>query len=272
MTLDLWHYEFDLRSNEITSQRRRRFHPAEKDAIFNDAILIWVEQQYSGNNHKKTAAETTQQRWDNLSSLVVKFPEQGAILPEPSLDGVYEFDLKSQLTYDYLHALRIQGVIECGSGTTARSGGTTPPVPPVPPIPPGPAYTGDVKTLVKTVQHDDLDRYMNDPFKKPSSGPFPRLIGNFGKSSITPGGTSYFIYTDGTFEVSRLYMEYLKRPAVVSLGGYNDIEGNPVSRVESDIPENFHSQIIDIAVDELERILGDSNRFQLQSQKQNINE
>lgn len=251
MTLDIWHYELELRANEITSQFKKRFNPAEKDAVFNDVILMWVEQQYSGNNHKKTSAETTQQRWDNLSSLLVKAPDQPPLTPVNINDGVYEFSLSS-LKYPYLHMARARGVI---TGCTD-------------------------KIKVKTVQHDDIDTYLLDPDRKPSRGPFPRLIGNLGKSSTNPTGaanpnpgeSAFYVYTDGSFAISQLYIEYFKRPAVVSLGGYNDINGQPTVRVESDIPENFHSQIIDMAVDELERILRNSGEFQLSSQKQVINE
>jgi hypothetical protein len=243
MTIDLWHFEYKLRHNNIDSQHKKDFNPAEIDAILNDAILIWVFQQYSGSNPKQTSAETTQQRWDNLSTLLVKESDQPALSPVANTGDVFEFSL-NDLRYNYLHAARIRAVIE--------------------------GCTNKIK--VKTVQHDDIDTYLEDPFKKPSKGPFPRLIGNFGLDSTSEGNSSYYVYTDNTFDIESLYVEYFKRPKIISLGGYNDINGNLTIRQESDIPSDFHSQIIDIAVGETRRILGDTQRFQLSSQKQLINE
>lgn len=241
MTIELWHYNIKLRHNNLDSQHSKDFNPAELDEICNNAIEIWLEQQYSGSNHKQTGFEVTQQRIDNLSTLVVKYPVQPILTPASSSDNVFEFDLK-ELRFPYKHMVRVQGKIEGCSD----------------------------KITVEIVQHDDLDKYMTDPFKKPSKSPFPRLLGIYGKSSDLDS-TSLFVYSDGTFNVTEIYPEYIKVPNVVSIGGYNDIEGNAKPKIESDIPECYHSQIIDIAVDEIRRILADG-RFEMSYQKQSINE
>ena len=243
MTIDLWHYEVKLRANNLDSQHKKDFSPVEIDTVLNNAIDIWSEQNYSGNNLKQDGFETTQQRIDNLSSLVVKYPEQPMLAVTSSSDGVYEFDLAG-LEYDYLHGIRAQAkIVDCSK-----------------------------KVKVKLIQHDDLNNIIDDPFEGPSKGPFPRVIGNFGKSSNTSTESSLYLYTNNLFAVDGLYLEYLKVPKKVCLGGYNDIEGNLTVRAESDLPGKYHTQIIDIAVDELMRILGDPNKFQLTHQKQSINE
>jgi hypothetical protein len=247
MTIDLWHFEFKLRHNNIDSQHKKDFNPAEIDSILNDAIQIWKEQHYSGSNHKQTAFEVTQQRIDDLSSLVIKYPDQPVLIPEKLNNEVFEVKL-SNLKYDYDHLVRVSGIID---GCTN-------------------------KVNVKLVQHDDLNQYLEDPFKRPSIWPFPRLIGNFGKtktdSATSVKDRSFYIYSNGTFDVKEIYFEYLKTPKQICLGGYKDQLGVDKTRVESDIPDKYHSQIIDIAVDEVRRILADVNRFQLSNQKQSINE
>lgn len=241
MTIELWHYNIKLRHNNLDSQHSKDFNPAELDEICNNAIEIWGEQQYSGNNHKQVGFEVTQQRIDNLSTLVVKYPVQPALTPDKIDGNIFEFNL-NKLKFPYKHMVRVQGKIKGCSD----------------------------KITVEIVQHDDLDSYLHDPFKKPSKKPFPRLLGTYGKSSDL-NSTSLFVYSDGTFDIQEIYPEYIKIPNIVSIGGYNDIEGNIKPKVESDIPECYHSQIIDIAVDEIRRILGDQ-RFELNHQKQSINE
>lgn len=244
MTIDLWHYNFKLRYNKIDSQHKKDFNPAEIDEILNDAISIWREQQYSGNNEKKTSAEVLQQQIDTLSSLLIQFPVQPKIPANLVTEGVYEFPLSTTkgLVYPYLHMMRPFGKIKgC-----------------------------DEKIKVEIVQHDDLSFVLTDPHRKPSNGFFKRLVATFGKSSISGIETSFFVYTDG-FEVDGLYPEYYKKPNIVSIGGYKDINGILKTKVECDLPESYHTKIIDIAVSEADRIVRDQYGLQADSQKLLIN-
>lgn len=243
MTPELWHYEFKLRKNRIDTQHHKDFNTAEIDSFLQDAELIWVSQQYTGNNPRRLAAETHQIRYDNLSSITIKYPEQPNVIPTSTTDGtIFEFDLED-LAHDYLHMLDVEGKIE---GCIRSTG-------------------------IKIVQHDDLRTYLSDTYKKPSKSPFPRLIGTYGKSSQS-AGRSLYVYSDGTFNVEWIRPEYIKRPNPVALGGYNDIQGNPVVLTPSEIPEEYHSRVIDIAVDEARRVLEELQNFQLSSQKHLVNE
>lgn len=244
MTIELWHYNFKLRYNKVDSQHKKDFNPAEIDEIVNDAISIWREQQYSGNNEKKASAEVVQQQIDFLSSLLIQFPVQPLIPANLVTEGVYEFPLSTTtgLVYQYLHLMRIFGKI---TGCSEK-----------------------VETTI--IQHDDLNFVLSDPHRKPSNGFFKRLVATFGKSSIPGIETSLFVYTDG-FTIDGIYPEYYKKPNIVSIGGYKDINGILKQKVECDIPESYHTKIIDIAVAEADRIVRDQFGLQADSQKLLIN-
>lgn len=244
MRIELWHYNIKRKTNKLDSQHKKDFNAAELDEICNNAIDIFSETRYSGNNVKKTSFEEVQQLTDNLSSLVIKYPEQPIIAPATVTDGIYEFPLSTSFGFikPYRHMIRVSGQIK---GCTD-------------------------KIIVNIVQHDDLSVILNDPFRKPSKGPFPRLVGVFGKSSKQGVETSLYVYTNG-FEINGLYPEYIKRPNIVSIGGYKDIDGNIKTKVECDLPEDYHTLIIDIACDEVERILQESEGLQISSQRQITN-
>jgi hypothetical protein len=244
MIIELWHYNFKLRYNKIDSQHKKDLNPAEIDEILNDAIKIWCETQYSGNNITKQGAEVTQQKIDNLSSLLIQFPVQPLVTSSLITEGVYEFPLSETkgLIFPYFHLMRVYGKI---TGCSEK-----------------------VETSI--IQHDDLTYVLSDPFKKPSNKFFKRLVATFGKSSIPEIESSLFIYTDG-FPIDGIYPEYYKKPNIVSIGGYKDINNVIKTKVECDLPEPFHTQIIDIAVQEASRILGDTQSFQLDSQKSAVN-
>ena len=67
----------------------------------------------------------------------------------------------------------------------------------------------------------------------------------------------------GEFELEGVYIEYLKLPNKVTIGGYNDISGGALVATNSDLPSDYHTLVVDIAVQEASRILEDSNRMQL---------
>lgn len=246
MIIELWHYNFKLRYNKIDSQHKKDLNPAEIDEILNNAIIIWCEEQYSGNNSKKESFEQTQQRNDNLSSLTVKYPVQPLVVPNNNSDGIYEFPLSTShnFIFPYLHLVRVQSKVQGCSD----------------------------KIYTSIEKHDDLDYVLSDPFKYPSKGPFPRAVASFGKSSISGVESSLFVYTLGKFTLQGIYPEYIKRPAEVSIGGYPPITGGAnKTKVECDLPRDFHTQIIDIAVSEAERIINNIEGFKLSAQKQTVN-
>jgi len=85
--------------------------------------------------------------------------------------------------------------------------------------------TKEVK--VDQVQTDDLNDALIDPFNRPNFNTGD-VLGVFGQSSISsvtvlnPTGTgSLYLYTDGTFTVDEVFIEYIKYPARMWFGNYD---------------------------------------------------
>lgn len=89
---------------------------------------------------------------------------------------------------------------------------------------------GTTKTVYGTVvQSDQIYNLLNDPFNKPKPS---KPIGVVGDNSIV-------IFTDKTFIVDKIFIDYIRRPRQVS------IKGN----IDSELPEDLHYEIIQRAVD-----------------------
>lgn len=220
MLMDIFHYEWKRKRDKVDSQDRRDYTDAEIDASINEAILQFCQTRYSGNNPKQTGFEVTQQRIDDLSTLVIKSPMKQPLLTAHKVDldeGIYEYQL-SDLTYPYMHYLRARAKV---------TGCATP-----------------IDVII--TQHDDLNFVLRNEQLKPSVK-WNRVIGTFGRSDDAQSN-SLFLYTNKEFELDGLYIDYLKMPDEVSIGGYNDINGSLKSRVECDLPGRVHNQIIDLAV------------------------
>jgi hypothetical protein len=259
MIIQEMHWEFKQRGNKLDSNHYKDLSSNEIDARLNDAAFIFSEIMYSGNSLKqyKLGFEVTQQRIDMLSTLVVGQPKQPLVSPTSfdSVLGIYEFDL-SALVQPYFHLLRVTASTQCG-------------------------LVG-----VKLEQHDDLTFTLSDKHRKPSLK-WKRLIGAFKSSVSSTTETSLYIYTNNEFTIDGLYIEYLKCPAKVYLGDYDSLEylqcvadagsnceqfynqssGTPTGSVDCDLPAKYHTFVVDIAVQEMSRILEDGNRFNLKQNK-----
>jgi len=243
MNIARMHHEYKLRYNRLNSNHKKDFPPAMIDDILNEAQNIYIELFYGGNSIKKNKLgfETTQQRIDMLSTLVVKPSEP--IYPQNVEGNVYEFDL-SKCT-KYRHAVRAYVNSNCGL------------------------------VNVQLIQHDDLNLVLNDAFRGPSRK-WRRLVGAFGSNSFNPSQPSLYVYSEDDFVIEGLFLEYIREPRRVFFGGYDSLEflrgdtgaynknSNPV---DTELPFAYHTVLVDIAVRETSRILEDAQRYQLKDEK-----
>lgn len=186
-----------------------------------------------------------QKRIEDLSTLVVRFPEEGN-LPLIYHDDmhIYEFPL-SNLKHEYLMFLR--GTIQV---TTDNCPATA---------------------EVKLTQTDDIFDAMLDPFSKSNS---KKIISNIGRSTTDSNttGSSLFLYPSVGDILSEFKIEYLKYPRKVNLGTYTYIDGVQYPETNSELPNHLHSQVVDQAVLMASAFTQDQNLYQTSLQKIQTNE
>ena len=233
MNINEMHFEVKFRANKLDTQVLRDLPPAHIDRAINAATVDYVEGFYSGkmSTAYDLGFEVTQQRTDMLSTLVVKNPEQPDLAPVnfDSTLNVYEFPFSS-LVYPYAHHLRTYLYTDCG---------------------------GISLTNAQIVQHDDLNVILVDPLRKPSLK-WRRCVASIGKTNGNIGDSSLYVYTDGQFAVNSVRIEYIKKPVIVYFGGYNSLDGLYTTgdpQVNSDLPEQYHSLLVDMTVQNLYRTL-----------------
>jgi hypothetical protein len=255
MLITEMHYDFKIKADKVDSLRNENFEPFELDWLINEAQLIFLKTRTALNNVYQAGFEKIQKRVDDLSTLLVKFPEQPA-LSVPLLlnsNGVYELKL-NRLTHKYFQLQRVEVEItkpNCGSKRVRKS---------------------------EFARENNIGNILTNPYEKPSFE-WSSVPHQFGRSSDGESASIYF-YTNNEFTVSACYPEYLKMPKRVWIGTYNSLDGNytlPVTPtnpvVSSEFPEHTHNEIVDIAVNEAARIIkSDPNFFDLTFQKLKTNE
>jgi len=157
MTTPEFHFDFNFKMDKVATSTKEDFSIAEVDWLLNEAQNLIIKKYYTGKNGSFTAFETTQKRNDDLSSLVVKYPDQPEIAPIKLDNSVYEIPLKD-LTYNYWFFIR--GTIKVIN--IAEKGNC-------------------VKTAsLKLITHDDLNHALMDPFNNSNMS---EVLFNFGRSS-----------------------------------------------------------------------------------------
>lgn len=241
MSIQEFHYAFKLSMDRIDTLSNIDFNPAEIDFFLNEAQTIFVNQRIDPlGNRKFKGVEASQKRIDDLQTLIVKHPVQPGLTPVKD-SGVYEVKL-SNLEYPYFHIMSAYADVL-----------TTPKC--------------ESQIILKFRQHDDYRELLQDPFNSPSEDYIPY---NFGLSTDRTS-SSIYIYP-GIFQIKKVYVEYIKVPARMSLGNYSYIDGTTYPPTTSDLPTYTHNELVDLAV-QIASLASESPEYiQLKNQKINIHE
>lgn len=240
MDIQSLHYEFKLKMNRVDTQVDMDFNPLEIDWFLNKAQLTFIKQRFNElSNPKNKGFENTTPRIHNLSTLVVKYPLQPYIIPT-SLDGVLEVDF-STLEYPLLYLVNAYTNVLSNNCTNRVS--------------------------LRFTQHDDINSTFLDPFNGPSLEFIPF---NMGQSS-TGNAQSMYIYP-GSLDVKKVALEYIRTPALVSLGNYILLDGITYPPQTLELPEHTHTEVVDLAC-QIAALSSQSPEYiQLRSQSIVINE
>lgn len=237
MTIQRMHHEIKLRLNKINSNHKQDLPTAFIDDFINDAQFRYIEIFYSGNNAKRfpIGFEVTQQRIDMLSTLV----PPSTNFPVTNYDtDIYKFNFKD-LNYPYLHFLRGSILTDCG------------------------------KMELNIIKHDEFDDVLVDENRKPSLK-WRRAIGII--QSDNDGNGVIYMYTNGEYEPNFINMSFIRKPSSVFYGGYDTLEfinGDPnaynstTQSINCELPEQYHSIVVDIAIELISRSIEDINQSKL---------
>lgn len=226
MTIDQMHIQLQLRLQKINSNAFDNFIEEERDEYLNLAISRFVKNRFMPeSNYMGEGFEQSQKRYDDLRTLVKK--DESLTVTYVSGDvaqrGMFVDRGEFPTDYNYLVSIRCK-VDYSRSGITFT-------VPDSARVPDGDEGT-DYKTWItkaNIVQSDDIYELLKDPFNKTSP---KEPIADISEDGID-------VYTDDTFLIDGIIINYLKKPTTVSLSTSTDC----------DLPEHTHDEIVDMATE-----------------------
>lgn len=261
MTIQELHYDFKTKADKHDSLQNRNFKDVQIDWLINRLTIPFINKKYGINNAHRKGFERTQKRIDDLSTITVNFANQPGITTTvvPDTGGkMYEAKV-ADLAYTYLHLVRAYA--------QATKNGCT---------------ITDADCVV--VRHNDLNDILRNTNYQPS---FEwRVVPAVAAQSTTANDpkASFYLYSDGSFTIDKMFCEYLRKPKQVWLGTYDyydslyDASGLLIYQsgvdtpVTSELPESVHEELIDYVVGEAFRVMQEPQYLQLSIQKQFLNE
>lgn len=100
-------------------------------------------------------------------------------------------------------------------------------------------------------EYDD-NTYIRQSKQQQSSFLWKRAIGYFGKTTeANVDAVSLFIDNDNEFTINSALIDYIKYPRSVCIGGYDDIDNNPLSTSEFEFQDTMIYEIIYYAIFEI---------------------
>ena len=240
MTVQEMHYDFKMKLNKIDSEQYRNLRVPEIDWLLNEAQEFFIKSVAFPRVPNHLGFETSQRTIDDIRTIVVDNKQLEKDLIN-SEDRQKVFVLPTDYMF-YISAKVTVSKTQCG--------------------------LKEVRLLIK--QHDD----------KFEESPFDNSSFEWGDINATFDSKGLRVYSDGTFDVENVKLNYIKEPAYIHNasdfkpeGQYKSLKTglNLTGRQNCELPNQTHREIVDIAV-----MLASSNldmqNIQIKQGKLNLNQ
>lgn len=210
------HYDFKQKLNRIDSQQYRNLKVPEIDWKLNEAQELFVKSIAQPRDNNEIGFEFNQRTIDDIRTIVVNQTPVTGIVAIPFDSSSFNIVLPS----DYWFFINAKILVTKGSCI-------------------------DVQLNTKPVQHNDEHEL----------SPFDRSSFEWRVSNITFNSEGIRVFTDGTYTVNKMMIDYIKRPIMIHnaqdyIGGsYVTLDGMTLSGSQScELPKGVHDEIVDLAV------------------------
>lgn len=232
------HSVFKERLNRLSSNYHEDLSPYQIDSHLNDGVYRLLE---------RASRNEASRKFGNLFASVI---QRQSVTPVAVGDTEYSVQLDS-LEYPFFDVKRIMATTNCGKSKVIIEG------------------------------HGRINDLLTDAFQRPSKK-WRRLLATLDEGAAS-NSRQLTIYSEAGFTITSLDITYVRYPKPVFFGGYdspsfvqcqasggtdcNQYDNTSTVARTFDIHANYHSLMIDFAVEETLRSLGLGNEYQLRQMK-----
>lgn len=239
MTIQEMHYDFKMKLNKIDSEQYRNLKIPEIDWLLNEAQEIFIKSVAFPRVQNHLGFESSQRTIDDIRTIVL---ENVLLSKDNTASDTKEKVFTLPIDYMFYISAKVRIVKpQCGSKYVQ----------------------------LRIRQHDD--EFEESPFDNSSF--------EWGEVNATFDSKGLRVFTDGTFDIENIKLNYIKEPAYIHnaadfkpSGQYKSLKGIDLfNRQNCELPNQTHREIVDIAV-----MLASSNldmqNFQIKQAKLNLNQ
>lgn len=240
MTIREMHYDFKRKLNKVDSQKYVNLTVPEIDWALNEAMTMFIKSVAEPRFSKEIGFEFNERTIDDLGTLVVnQSTDNSTCLAATVFDNTsYTVDLPT----DYFFYVSSEVIATKGTCTNVK-----------------------LRGLQK--QHDD----------KHEESPFDNSNFEWREANIRRLGNKLRVFTDGTFTVSYLCMNYIRVPLYMQNAQdypgntYNKLDGTALVTFQNcELPFHVHNEIVDLAV-QITTLNLDNPNYSLKKEKSELN-
>lgn len=240
MTIREMHYDFKRKLNKIDSQKYVNLTVPEIDWALNEAQEMFIKSIAEPRYSKEIGFEFNERTIDDLGTIVVNQSlTNSTCLATTVFDSTsYTVDLPN----DYFFYLSSDAIATKGNCTNVK-----------------------LRSLQK--QHDD----------KHEESPFDSSNFEWREVNIRRLGNKLRVFTDGTFSISYICMNYIRKPLYMHnaqdfpTGTYNKMDGTALILFQNcELPFNTHNEIVDLAV-QITTLSLENPNYNLKKEKTDLN-
>lgn len=232
------HYKLDMKLNKLASNSHQAISTEDKDFALREAEIQLIKKKLGGGV-QGIGMDGFKRRYQDLQFLVVPPESKVPLIDNSNIANSYI--LLSSLKEKFL--MPIDTYLECSRDNCKKR----------------------IVWVESIARHEDVRIYLNSTHHMPSF--------NYQVTFATISDDRFIIYTEdkqGVFKIDKMFISYLRYPASICFGGYEDFDGTEKVKIDSEFPEYLEDEILDIAWQNLALIT--ENQFAAQAAQLKIKE
>lgn len=212
-------YKLDLRLNKTATNEHQSIPLEDKILALNEAQIKLIKKKLNGNNIYNLGLDSFKKRYEDLQDLIVEFEN----LDVDYIGGAYhayESDVtKTKNKFMFLVDLYAHAKDEkCNCFNR-------------------------IIYFTKLAKHASRSTLFFNTHYTPSFA--------WQESFVVMSADKIITYTDGTFEMTDLYLSYLRYPTKIDASGYINFDGTPSTDKDCELSDYLEDELLDLAILEL---------------------
>ena len=205
-------YEFKLALNKVNRQDNVNVPIEDIIVYLNKAQMSWIKTKINPNNIYKSGFESIRKRIDDIQILKVSDIELKPVKTNDLLHKGYKCSLEDAKNYMfYISSYSVALKKNCEAILTNDL-----------------IRSGDLTTRYLDVNHSPSFEWRT-------------TIATLGDDALT-------VYTDDSFQIDKVFINYLRYPQKIDIQGYTKFDGTSSTNSDCELPEYAKDGIVDLAV------------------------